>query len=60
MSSTLVDDRSIIKDNQVLVACTQTPQQQANTWLQGMASVGEDVQELVMRDLIGREGFQSA
>ncbi len=38
----------------------QTPQQQANTWLRGMAAVGEDVQELVMRDLVGREGFQNA
>ncbi len=39
---------------------TQTPQQQADSWLRGVAMVGEDVQELVMRDLVGREGFQSA
>ncbi len=38
----------------------QTPQQQADSWLRGVATAGEDVQELVMRDLIGREGFQSA
>src|SRR6266571_1256055 len=56
----VVDDRSIIEDDQVLVAHTQTPQQQANTWLRGMASAGEEVQELVMRDLVGREGFQNA
>jgi len=35
------------------------PQQQANTWLRGMACVGEEVQELVIRDLVGKEGFQS-
>ena len=36
------------------------PQQQADTLLRGMATAGEDVQELVMRDLIRREGFQNA
>ena len=56
----VVDDRSVIEDNQVLVARTQMPQQQANTWLRGMASAREEVQELVIRDLIGREGFQNA
>jgi len=56
----VVDDRSIIEEDQVLVARTQMPQQQANTWLRGMASAGEEVQELVMRDLVGREGFQNA
>ncbi len=49
----IVDDRSVVEDDTVLVACTQTPQQQANTWLRGMASAGEEVQELVMRDLVG-------
>jgi len=39
---------------------TQTPQQQADTWLRGIAMAGEDVQEMVLRDLVGREGFQSA
>jgi len=58
----IVDDRSIIDEDQITVACTstQTPQQQADTWLQGMATTGEEVQELVIRDLIGREGFQNA
>ncbi len=49
-------------DEQTLVAqsSTQTPQQQADTWPRGMATAGEDVQEIVIRDLIGREGFQNA
>jgi len=57
----VVDDRSIC-DEEITTARanTQTPQQQANTWLRGVATAGEDVQELVMRDLVGREGFQSA
>src|SRR6266702_872346 len=58
----VVDDRSICDDEQTMGERpnNQTPQQQANTWLRGMAAVGEDVQELVMRDLVGREGFQNA
>ncbi len=56
----IVDDSSVDENNQVIVARAQMPQQQANTWLRGMASTGEDVQELVMRDLLGREGFQNA
>jgi len=53
----VVNNRSILNEDQVLVTHTQTPQQQADTWLQGMATAGEDVQGLVMRDLVGREGF---
>jgi len=57
----IVDDRSI-DEEEITTACVnaQTPQQQANEWLRGMATAGEDVQELVMRDLVGREGFQNA
>ncbi len=57
----VVDDRSICEEEQSFAAgsSTQTPQQQANTWLRGVATAGEDVQELVMRDLVGREGFQN-
>jgi len=56
-----VDDRSIDEEEVTTArANTQTPQQQANEWLRGMATAGEDVQELVMRDLVGREGFQNA
>ncbi len=58
----IVDDQSIDDKEQTVVArsSTQTPQQQVDTWLQGMATAEEDVQELVMRDLVGREGFQNA
>src|SRR6266702_4760106 len=51
----IVDDRSICDEEQPSIARsdTQTPQQQANSWLRGVASAGEDVQELVMRDLVG-------
>ena len=57
----VVDDRSIDGDEIIAAqADTQTPQQQADTWLHGMATVGEEVQELVLRDLVGREGFQNA
>ncbi len=58
----VVDDRSVCDDEQMIEvqSANQTPQQQANTWLRGMATAGEDVQELVMRDLVGREGFQNA
>jgi len=58
----IVDDRSICDEEQIMTTQTnaQTLQQQADTWLRGVATAGEDVQELVMRDLIGREGFQNA
>ncbi len=57
----MVDDRSLDEEETIVTrSSTQTPQQQADTWLRGMAMAGEDVQELVMQDLIGREGFQSA
>jgi len=49
-----------VVDEEVITACTQTPQQQADAWLRGMATAGEDVQELVLRDLVGKEGFQNA
>ncbi len=57
----VVDDRSICDEDQLTTTRTnaQTPQQQADMWLRGVATAGEDVQELVMRDLVGREGFQS-
>ncbi len=59
----IVDDRSTYEgeEEQPIAArlTTQTPQQQADSWLRGVAMAGEDVQELVMRDLVGREGFQN-
>ncbi|SRR6266702_1720695 len=58
----IVDDQSICDEEQIVAARadTQTLQQQANTWLRGMASASKDVQEIVMRDLVGKEGFQNA
>ena len=54
----IVDDRSVV-DEEVITTRMQTPQQQADAWLRGMATAGEDVQELVLRDLVGKEGFQN-
>jgi len=57
----VVDDRSINGDEIITARTnTQTPQQQADTWLRGIAAAGEDVQEMVLQDLVGREGFQDA
>jgi len=58
----VVDDRSVVDEEQnfAMRSSTQTPQQQADTWLRGVATAGEEVQELVMRDLVGKEGFQNA
>ena len=58
----VVNDRSICDDEQPIIAqsTTQTPQQQANSWLRGMATAGDDMQELVIRYLVGREDFQHA
>jgi len=58
----VVNDRSVYDEELPTIAqsTTQTPQQQADSWLQGVAMAGEDVQEIVMRDLVRREGFQSA
>src|SRR6266571_4817007 len=55
----IVDDRSVV-DEEITIARMQTPQQQADAWLRGMATAGEEVQELVLRDLVGKEGFQNA
>ncbi len=58
----VVDDWSICDEEPLTIARSnaQTPQQQANSWLRGVAAAGEDIQELVMRDLAGREDFQNA
>ncbi len=58
----IVDNQSIIDNEQTLVAraSTGTPQQKATQWLQGVANEGEEVKELVIRDLLGQEDFQSA
>jgi hypothetical protein len=48
----IVDDRSIIND--------QDPQQRATDWLSGVANENDDVKDIVMQELMGREDFQNA
>jgi len=36
------------------------PRQTANAWLRGVVNEGEEVRDLVMRDLLGKEDFPSA
>jgi phosphohistidine phosphatase SixA len=38
----------------------RTPQQQANDWLSGVADENDDVKDIVMQELMGREDFQNA
>jgi len=55
-----VDDQSVVDEEQTLITggSMQMPQQQATSWLQSVANEGNEVQELVMWDLLGREDFQ--
>jgi len=57
-----VDDQSVIDKDQTIAArsSTKTPQQMADAWLRGMANEQEEVQELVIKDLLGQEDFQGA
>ncbi len=57
----IINDQSVINE-EVMIAqgSTHTLQQQADAWLRSMANEGEDMQELVMRDLVGKEDFQGA
>jgi hypothetical protein len=48
----VVDDRSTIGD--------KTPQEQATDWLSGVANEEDDVKDIVMQELMGREDFQNA
>ncbi len=53
----VVDDRSKIEpDNEQ----GTTLQQTANAWLCGVANEREEVRDLIMRDLLGKEDFPSA
>ena len=58
----VVDDRSVVDEEPPTIArsATQTPQQSADAWLRGVANEREEVQDLVMRDLLGQEDFQRA
>jgi hypothetical protein len=48
----IVDDRSVV-DN-------RDPQQRATDWLSGVANENDDVKDIVMQELMGREDFQNA
>jgi hypothetical protein len=48
----VVDDRSVADD--------RTPQQRANDWLTGVADEHDDVKDIVMQELWGKEDFQNA
>jgi hypothetical protein len=48
----VVDDRSTIGD--------RTPQERATDWLSGVANEEDDVKDIVMQELMGREDFQNA
>jgi hypothetical protein len=41
-------------------AIERTPQQRANDWLTGVADEHDDVKDIVMQELMGREDFQNA
>ncbi len=57
----IVDDRSVVDEEPTMVARSnmKTPQQSADAWLRGVANEREEVRDLVMRDLLGQEDFQS-
>jgi hypothetical protein len=48
----VVDDRSVADD--------RTPQQRANDWLTSVADEHDDVKDIVMQELWGKEDFQNA
>jgi hypothetical protein len=48
----VVDDRSVAND--------RTPQQRASDWLTGVADEHDDVKDIVMQELWGKEDFQNA
>jgi hypothetical protein len=48
----VIDDRSVIDD--------RDPQQRATDWLAGVVNEHDDVKDIVMQELMGREDFQNA
>jgi hypothetical protein len=42
------------------IAETRTPQQRATDWLSGVANEEDDVKDIVMQELMGKEDFQNA
>ncbi len=53
----IVDDRSEADKSP---PPRENPQAHAQHWLRSIAEEGEDVKDLVLRDLLGREDFQNA
>jgi hypothetical protein len=47
----VVDDRSVADD--------RTPQQCASDWLSGVADENNDVKDIIMQELWGKEDFQN-
>jgi hypothetical protein len=48
----MIDNRSIVDD--------QDPQQRATDWLSGVTNENDDVKDIIMQELMGREDFQNA
>jgi hypothetical protein len=48
----VVDDRSVADD--------RTPQQHATDWLTSVADEHDDVKDIIMQELMGKEDFQNA
>jgi len=55
----IVDDQSIIGEEPDHNT-TMMPQQTASAWLRSVTNEGDEVRDLVMRDLLGKEDFPSA
>src|SRR6266702_1125716 len=55
----VMDNRSVAGE-EIRESGTAMPQQTANAWLQSIANEGEEVRDLVMRDLLRKEDFPSA
>ncbi|KAH9011403.1 hypothetical protein EDB85DRAFT_2228842 [Lactarius pseudohatsudake] len=48
------------QEPRVEARAAMTPEQQAQEWLQGVAGASDEVKDLVLQDLWGKEGFQNA
>jgi hypothetical protein len=48
----IVDDRSVVNE--------RDPQQRATDWLSGVANEQNNIKDIVMQELMGREDFQNA
>jgi hypothetical protein len=48
----IVDDRSVVNE--------RDPQQRTTDWLSGVANENDDVKDIAIQELMGREDFQNA